>query len=45
MLLVGKRYGFLPSSYYAETWAVRALDMKNIGAFEKWCWRRMLRVP
>ena len=27
--------------YDAETWTLRAVDQKQMGSFEMWCWRRM----
>jgi hypothetical protein len=27
--------------YGAETWALRAVDQKNLESFEMWCWRKM----
>ena len=32
--------------YGYESWTVKkALERQRIGAFELWCWRRLLRVP
>jgi len=32
--------------YGYESWTVKkALEHQRIGAFELWCWRRLLRVP
>ena len=28
-----------------ETWTVKKAECIRIGAFELWCWRRLLRVP
>ena len=28
-----------------EIWTVKKADHQRIGAFEQWCWRRLLRVP
>ena len=31
--------------YGCESWNVKKAECKRIGAFELWCWRRVLRVP
>ena len=32
--------------YGYESWTVKkALEHQRIGAFELWCWRRLLRIP
>ena len=31
--------------YGCESWAIKKPDSRRIGAFELWCWRRLLRVP
>ena len=31
--------------YGCESWAVKKAEHQRIGAFELWCWRRLLRVP
>ena len=31
--------------YGCESWAVKKAERRRIGAFELWCWRRLLRVP
>ena len=28
-----------------ESWAIKKAEHQRIGAFELWCWRRLLRVP
>ena len=28
-----------------ETWTIKKAEHQRIGAFELWCWRRLLRVP
>ena len=28
-----------------ESWTINKAECKRIGAFELWCWRRLLRVP
>ena len=27
------------------SWAIKRTERRRIGAFELWCWRRLLRVP
>ena len=31
--------------YGGESWAVKKAERRRIDAFERWCWRRLLRVP
>ena len=31
--------------YGCESWTVKKDECQGIGAFELWCWRRLLRVP
>ena len=31
--------------YGCECWIVKKAECRRIGAFELWCWRRLLRVP
>ena len=31
--------------YGCESWTVKKIEHWRIGAFELWCWRRLLRVP
>ena len=31
--------------YGCERWTVKKAEHQRIGAFELWCWRRLLRVP
>ena len=31
--------------YGCESWTVKKTECQRIGAFELWCWRRLLRVP
>ena len=31
--------------YGHESWTVKKAERRRIGAFELWCWRRLLRVP
>ena len=31
--------------YKCESWTIKKADCQRIGAFELWCWKRLLRVP
>ena len=31
--------------YGCERWTIKKVECRRIGAFELWCWRRLLRVP
>ena len=31
--------------YECESWTVKKAEHRKIGAFELWCWRRLLRIP
>ena len=31
--------------YGCERWTIKKAEHQRIGAFELWCWRRLLRVP
>ena len=31
--------------YGCEGWTIKKAECQRIGAFELWCWRRLLRVP
>ena len=31
--------------YGCESWTVKKAECQRIGAFELWCWRRLLRAP
>ena len=31
--------------YECESWTIKKAEHQRIGAFERWCWRRLLRVP
>ena len=33
------------SSHVWKIWTVKRAECRSIGAFELWCWRRLLRVP
>ena len=36
---------FLVVMYGCESWTIKEAEHQRIGAFELWCWRRLLRVP
>ena len=36
---------FLVGMYECESWIIKKSEHWRIGAFELWCWRRLLRVP
>ena len=31
--------------YGCESWTIKKAECQRIGAFELWCWKRLLRVP
>ena len=31
--------------YGCESWTVKKAERQRIDVFERWCWRRLLRVP
>ena len=31
--------------YRCESWTVKTAECQKMDAFERWCWRRLLRVP
>ena len=31
--------------YGCESWTIKKAECRRMGAFELWCWRRLLRVP
>ena len=31
--------------YGCESWTIKKAECQRIGAFELWCWRKLLRVP
>ena len=31
--------------YACESWTIKTAECQRIDAFERWCWRRLLRVP
>ena len=34
-----------PIMYGCESWTIKKAEHRRIGAFELWCWKRLLRVP
>ena len=36
---------FLVVMYGYESWTIKKAECQRIDAFERWCWRRLLRVP
>ena len=40
-----KAMAFPVVMYGCESWMVKKGERQRIGAFELWCWRRLLRVP
>ena len=39
-----KCYIWIIALYGAETWTLRAVDLKHLESFEMWCWRRMEKI-
>ena len=31
--------------YRCESWTIKKAECQRIGAFELWCWKRLLRIP
>ena len=44
-VLLVKAMVFPVVMYGCESWTVKKAERRRIGAFELWCWRRLLRVP
>ena len=38
-------YGFSSGHVGCENWTIKKAEHWRIDAFERWCWRRLLRVP
>ena len=36
---------FPVAMYGCESWTVKKAEHQRIDAFERWCWRRLLRIP
>ena len=32
-------------TYGCESWTIKKAECRRVDAFERWCWRRLLRVP
>ena len=45
MVHVVKTMVFPVVMYGCEIWTIKKAEHQRIGAFELWCWRRLLRVP
>ena len=44
-ILLIKAMVFSVIMYGCESWTVKKAECQRIDAFERWCWRRLLRVP
>ena len=42
---IGKAMVFPVFMYGCESWTIKKAECSRIYAFERWCWRRLLRVP
>ena len=40
-----KSKSFPVAMYGCENWTLKKAEYRRIGAFELWCWKRLLRVP
>ena len=40
-----KAMGFPVGIYGCKSWTIKKAEHRKVGAFELWCWRRLLRVP
>ena len=40
-----KAMGFPVVVYGCESWTIKKAECRRTEAFERWCWRRLLRVP
>ena len=38
-------HGVLVVMYGCDNWTIKKAECRRTGAFELWCWRRLLRVP
>ena len=36
---------FLVGVYVYKSWTIKKIECRRIDAFERWCWRRFLRIP
>ena len=44
-VLLVKAMVFPVVMYGYESWTIKKAECRRIGAFEVWCWRRLLKVP
>ena len=44
-VLIVKGMVFPVVMYGCESWTVKKAECQRIDAFERWCWRRLLKVP
>ena len=44
-VLLVKAMVFPVVMYVCESWTMKKAEHRRIDAFERWCWRRLLRVP
>ena len=44
-VLLVKAMFFPVVMYGCESWTIKKAELQRIDAFERWCWRRLLRVP
>ena len=44
-VLLVKAVVFPVVMYGCESWTIKKAERERIGAFELWCWRRLLRAP
>ena len=40
-----QNHGVLVVMYGCDSWTIKKAECRRTGAFELWCWRRLLRVP
>ena len=45
LVCLAKAMVFLVVTYGCESWTIKKAECRRIGAFEMWCWRRLLRFP
>ena len=45
MISLVKTMVFPVVMYGSESWTIKKAEHRRTDAFEKWCWRRPLRVP
>ena len=44
-VLIVKAIAFPVVMYGYESWTIKKAEHRRIGAFELWCWRKLLKVP